>query len=283
MRKNPLSLLRKYIPMVLRGSIHMIVSVLEIPTGTRYKTPKRVVYHLDYYVLKATGFQDYNYVNVVREIFPINRDPLKDSEAKYEIIGDIGIGGNSQYVTDATSINLDKIIRLFIRKNIDTIVITDRNGDNVKILYDATGYLEVGKRFLENTNSWRRQRLAAELTGNPETLRQMGYFEEQPGDDRKLIEKLRRESYEEPPQRIFDFGKRSRFGGGVFSGPISRRRYQVDSNLINYYNNVNEEMERRQLQFEEEIRQMNLREAQQAALKKRKLKINIPLKPRRIN
>jgi len=208
--RNPLSLLRKYIPKVLKGYIHLIVSVLEIPTGTRYKTIKRVVYHLDYRVLKATGFQDYKYINIFREIFPINKNKVKDSEVKYEIIGDIEIGKNSQYVASSTSINFSNIINLFNGKNIDTIVITDADGNKPEILYDATGYLNVGKKFVDNINSWRRQRQAARLTGNPETLRQMGYFQEQPpGNDRHLIDKMRRMdlNYQEPPERLFDFGK----------------------------------------------------------------------------
>jgi len=210
MKRNPLSLLRKNLPRVLNGGIHMIVSVIEIPTGTRYKTPKRVIYHLYGGQRQLGAFQGFApTINERVEIFNINKNKERDSRAKYEIIGDTQFDRtSSKYL--GFSFNIENVLRSFNNKLIDTVVIANPDGSNVKILYDATGHLEVAQRFINNTNSWRRQRLAAELTGNPETLRQMGYFNTEEPDDRQLIEKLRRESYEEPPQRLFDFGKKKR-------------------------------------------------------------------------
>jgi hypothetical protein len=210
MKRNPLEILRKNLPRVLNGGIHMIVSVIEIPTGTRYKTPKRVIYHLYGGQRQLGAFQGFApTINERVEIFNINKNKERDSRAKYEIIGDTQFDRtSSKYL--GFSFNIENVLRSFNNKLIDTVVIANPDGSNVKILYDATGHLEVAQRFINNTNSWRRQRLAAELTGNPETLRQMGYFNPEESDDRQLIEKLRRESYEEPPQRLFDFGKKKK-------------------------------------------------------------------------
>ena len=207
--RNPFQILRKNIPKVLNNTIHMIISVYEIPIGTRYKTPKRVVYHLNFTRLKATGFQDYKYIQVSRETFPINKNPVKDRQAKYEIVGDFEIGRKGEKVYESTN-PLNIIKNVFIKKNIDTIVITDRYGDKPEILYDATGYHDIWKKYINNLKSWRLQRQASMITGDPNTLHQMGYFNVNENDDRHLIEKMHLMdiNYQEPPQRLFDFGKR---------------------------------------------------------------------------
>ena len=106
-------------------------------------------------------------------------------------------------------------------------MITDRNGYNVKILYDATGHLDVGKKFVDNINSWRRQRQAARITGNPETLKQMGYFNPEENDDTHLIRKMRLMdlNHQEPPERLFDFGKNKH---------LNLKQLKKDLKLLNF-------------------------------------------------
>jgi hypothetical protein len=190
----------------------MIISVYEIPQNARrkYTTIKRVVYHL-YGGRRQRGvFMGFApTINERREIFNINKNRIKDSQDKYEIIGDAQFSTSSEYMS--FSFNIAKVLNRFSNKNIDTVCITNNNGDNVKILYDATGHLEIGKKFVDNIKSWRRINQAARITGNPDTFVQVGHdFDKFDQDDSALIEKMRRMdlNYEEPPERLFDFGKK---------------------------------------------------------------------------
>jgi len=212
-KRNPLEIIRKNLPSVLNGSIHMIISVYEIPQNTKrkYTTIKRVIYHLYGGRRQRGAFMGFApTINERREIFNINKNKVKDSQDKYEIIGDAMYSNSADYMS--FSFNIAKVLYRFNNKNIDTVCITNRNGDNVKILYDATGYLEVGKKFVENIKSWRRVNQAARITGNPNTIRQMGGFNVDENDDTHLIRKMRRMdlNYQEPPERLFDFGKKKK-------------------------------------------------------------------------
>jgi len=90
-KRNPLEIIRKNLPSVLNGSIHMIISVYEIPQNTKrkYTTIKRVVYHLYGGRRQRGAFMGFApTINERREIFNINKNKVKDSQDKYEIIGD---------------------------------------------------------------------------------------------------------------------------------------------------------------------------------------------------
>ena len=224
-KRNPLEIMRKTLPRVLNGGIHMIISVYEIPQNTqrKYTTLKRVVYHLYGGRRQRGAFQGFApTINTRREIFNINKNKVKDSEDKYEIIGDAQFSPNSDFM--GFSFILKGILIPFSNKLIDTICIADRDGSNVKILYDATGHLEVGKKFVENIKSWRRVNQAARITGNPQTLKQMGYFNEQQ-DDSHLIRKMRLMdlNHQDPPERLFDFGKRQ-----IRSSKVSLKQLKKD-------------------------------------------------------
>ena len=211
-KRNPLEIIRKNIPKILNGGIRMIISVYEIPQSSRYTTTKRVVYHL-YGGQRRSFLGIQRFIYLTREIFNINKNKVKDNISKYEIIGDADTS-NSENINTYRENQINDLLYFFENKNIenkniDTICTTNSERGNVKILYDATGHLEVGKRFVDNVNSWRRVNQAARITGNPQTLKQMGYFNKQK-DDRHLIEKMRLMdlNHQEPPQRLFDFGKK---------------------------------------------------------------------------
>jgi len=211
---NPINLLKKYLSRLSEFSI--IVSTIQVPntnwTGGETKDNKRVCYYIH-----ESDVREIPMVYIRAEIFPIT-----DEQNKYDVIG---------YFVEEPSINVTisrytkynnrkkfpvNALKYFDERHslIDTIcIVKNTDLDEIKLIYDRTGYGNIAQQFMDKYRHWSRIKLASRITGNPEALKQMGYFEPQEDqDDRKLIEKLRAEKYEPPPPGgPFSFGKRNNF------------------------------------------------------------------------
>ena len=212
--KKPLQILHENLPKVLANSHSMIISVIEIPENVnnrRFKVPQRVCYYLNY---RPTHHQ-LRCIYRRYEIFKINK---KNPDEKYEVIGDFLTNRFTTYpATECNTMadnnkSINETIKFFGRKDyIDTIcLVLNPEHEKIELLYDRTGHLDVGKEFLEKMKKWRRIHVAAELTGNPKTIKQTGGFDLHENDDRELIEKMHQMdlNHTEPPERLFDFGKK---------------------------------------------------------------------------
>jgi hypothetical protein len=163
----------------------MIISVIEIPNdfsrrgiGKKYTTPKLVCYYIH---------NRNNFLKIKREVYNINkRTPYE----KYEIVGDFSVANEIPVHKSVRIIPGDKgdenyfIVELLKSLEykihlIDTIcIIKNPDHEEIDILYDRTGSLNVAKRWYEIHKSWMRLKNQAKFEGNPERLKEQGYFNE---------------------------------------------------------------------------------------------------------
>ena len=220
--KNPYKILRTQMPLVLNGSNNLIVSIISPVIkhgnlGTSSSVPNKFNRNC-YYV-----FRHINNVTQQPEIrirymeFLIKKGKKHDND-KYEIIGDFLGHDPDAFIPGSIGAQIrfdfiERIIKFFVGlRDIDTICITNNSNDNVKLLYDATGHRELGYKWKENVDYWKRQRIAGKLTSHPNVIKQQGKFDmyEPEQDDRELINKMHRMQLNEPaqPAYTFEFGKR---------------------------------------------------------------------------
>ena len=242
--KNPLEILRKKLPFVINGKSNLIISIIE-PINLKAKTVKynRTCYYIFKYIYTAFNGVHYPRIKITKMSFPIKKRKYPD-QIKYEIVGDfVGKEHDAEYIAvynidrnrfDPINYNSNTLVlNFFNEKNvIDTICITNNpENNNVKLLYDATGHHELGYKWKENTDYWKRIRIAAKLTEHPNVIKEqdIDMFEPEP-DDRKLINKMHRMQLNEPAQPMytfehstFEFGKRK----------LSLKRLKLDLKSVN--------------------------------------------------
>ena len=214
MKRHPLEILRKKLPGVLNGHSLILVSVIE--PNPRARGSKKL-YRVMYYIYGFTSrIDNRNYIVYKYVPFEIvnntQQNPNLQEEAKYKIIGDASeILVRRATIPNEWSETISRTLQVFNTKNIDTICITDPNGSNVKILYDATGHLEVANRFKNKAEYWIGRRHLAQQIYHPQRLKQAGYFDNPElvdllDSDRDRLAKLRLEDQHVYPS-IFNFGK----------------------------------------------------------------------------
>ena len=222
--RNPLEILRKKLPSVINGDHNLIVSIIS------FTKSKKNYNRSCYYIFKQFHFNRHQ-IRITKLDFPIKKNSKYQDEIKYETVGDfLGNDPKAQLNTtydikrshyDPINENcISKVLNFFnykisINENIDTICITKNPENDVKILYDATGYRDVMDRFATKIKKTKRTREMAEWMGKPKFQNfQENNEPDEPDepDDRELINKMHRMQLNEPAQPVytFEFGKQKK-------------------------------------------------------------------------
>jgi hypothetical protein len=219
--KNPIRIFENLVPDIISGNKHVIISTIETPSTDftddekkRYKhfyktrIPKNPV-RICYYISALKGIHTHVIYGFLfkNEVFDTIQKEKKDPSLKYDIVGDFL--KNPYFLNDPTlhigAGYVRNTERILANKFIDTIVTVDKNYENPKIVYDRTGHLDIADEFRSKAKYQRRQRLLAEIAGDPRALMQQGIFDVDNQTEKQLSP--------EPPVneftrlRIFDFGK----------------------------------------------------------------------------
>jgi hypothetical protein len=222
---TPIEILRKELPAVLRKEKAFIVSTIEKPTERhRYfyyrqnsgfiylpKTEQRICYYIKN--TKTPVGINFNCIGIFSEFFSLKNEK-KDPDRKYEIVGDFLPNPDSLIDVNCNTYSSKEAIRYtleyFDKKHdlIDTIVVVDNEplGANPKIIYDRTGKLDVADKLFSKMKYQRRNRILAEISGDPKALKEQGYFDEP--FEKQTEKPLEPEEPIDEYSSIFDFGKK---------------------------------------------------------------------------
>ena len=168
---------------VLAGKHYLIISAIEVPVIImdpwrkpikKYRRQKRVCYYIS-----PSG--RLNRFLVFKYVFDINRKPVLDEIAKYEIVGDweSRMDAIQQYIPsfriDMEHVN--NVFYFFFNKNIDTICTIDpKTHDFTELLYDHVGKAHLLKNWIQIT----KHRLSVQREFHPSA-----FFEKE--EQKKLL------------------------------------------------------------------------------------------------
>jgi hypothetical protein len=145
-----LQVLRKNLPL---GKHSMIISTI-VNEIVESKSTRRCYYVENIYMGP-----------LFKNAWIIRREDYKNTKSnKYEIVGDFEVE-DLTYVGTFTQIT--GVLSFFDSIKIDTICI---NCEKIQILYDATGHINIGQKWLGIYKYWVNIKKQAEIEGHPDNL-----------------------------------------------------------------------------------------------------------------
>jgi hypothetical protein len=143
-----LQVLCKNFPHVLNGKYSMIISKI---VNVHSKSTRSC-----YYLSDINGG-----LVVHRGVYKITKNN------KYEIVGDFEA---EDLIYLGKVLTCKSLLLFFDKIKIDTICVKCVNCEKIQILYDATGHLNIGQKWLGIYKYWVNIKKQAELEGHPDNL-----------------------------------------------------------------------------------------------------------------